>query len=174
MGKSKTESAFEKLSKEFTPAKKNGFFADDHDREQFLCKYCAVHCFKKTTHMSADAVIAVATQNGAINLDDHDFRIVYSRRGENEDRIVARLVAIKDGVMQTKIEPRADGKDQAEALKALRKDVEIKLDQILESIPDSSSSIVGASSNAASPVSAHAPPAYTGNGVEILGQKGSK
>lgn len=113
-------------------------------------------------------MIAVATQNGAINLDDHDFRIVYSRRGENEDRIVARLVAIKDGIMKTKIEPRADGKDQSEALKALRKDVEIKLDQILESIPDSSSSIV------ASPVSTDAPPAYAGDGVEIASRKTSK
>ena len=117
-------------------------------------------------------MIAVATQNGAINLDDHDFRVVYSRRGEKEDRIVARLVTIKDGVMKTKIEPRGDGKDQTEALKAFRKHVEVKLDQLLESIPESSSSVVAASSNVTSPVSRDAPPAYTSSGfVGLMDQE---
>jgi len=73
------------------------------------------------------------TQNGSINLQQYDFRLLYSRR-EN-DRVVARIVAELDGVIKAKIEPDQDGKDQTEAFKALRKGVEVELERILTSVP---------------------------------------
>lgn len=109
------------------------------------------------TNTLLDALIAVATQNGLIDLEDHDFRILYARPVENDDRIVARLVAVKDGVIKAKIEPRADGKDQREAFLAFKKDVEVRLDRILQGVPNGSESTSAAPSDA--------PPAYgTENG----------
>lgn len=91
--------------------------------------------FRLTVHPGA--IITVVTQNGFLLLGDHDIRLLYSRRGN--DRIVARLVAEKEGVIKTKIEPKADGRDQAEAFNALRRDIEIRLDKILSEVPGESS-----------------------------------
>lgn len=49
--------------------------------------------------------------------------------------MVARIVAEKEGVVKAQIAPRDDGKDQVEAFKALRKHVEMMLDQILQDVP---------------------------------------
>lgn len=73
------------------------------------------------------------TQNGILLLGDHQIRLLYSRRAN--DRLVARLVAEKEGIIKTKIEPTADGRDQAEAFNALRRDIEIRLDRILSDVP---------------------------------------
>lgn len=80
-----------------------------------------------------DAVTTVLTQNGALLLGDHEIRLLYSRRAN--DRIVARIVAEKEGVVVTKIEPSDDGKDQVEAFMALRRDIEVRLDRILSMVP---------------------------------------
>ena len=68
--------------------------------------------------------------------EEHDFRLLYSRR-EN-DRVVARVVAEKGGIIRAQVEPASDGKDQAEAFLALRKHVELQLDRILRDVPGSS------------------------------------
>lgn len=49
--------------------------------------------------------------------------------------MVARIVAEKEGVVKAQIAPRDDGKDQAEAFKALRRHIEMGLDQILQDVP---------------------------------------
>lgn len=60
----------------------------------------------------------------------------YARR-ENE-RLIARIVAKKDGVIHAKIEPVSDGKDQKEAFRALKRHVEMELDAILDHVPGAS------------------------------------
>lgn len=81
----------------------------------------------------ADAIITVITRNGQLDLRDYDFRLLYSRR--ETDRIMARIVAEKNGIIAAKIEPDGDGKDYAQAFKALKRDIEIKLDRIIREIP---------------------------------------
>ena len=76
--------------------------------------------------------------------------------------------------MMTKVEPRADGQDQTEALRAFRKDVEVMLDHLLESVPSGQSLTLASSSTVASPVSVAAPPAYNNAGVETMDEKTSK
>ena len=83
-----------------------------------------------------DSTITVLSQNGTINLENHEIRLLYSRR-EN-DRIVARIVSEKEGIVKAQIAPRADGKDQVEAFKALRKHVELCLERILRDVPGAS------------------------------------
>lgn len=73
------------------------------------------------------------SQNGSTDLNEHAFRLFYSRR-EN-DRLVARIVAEKEGIVKAQIEPEGDGKDQAQAFLALRRHVEIQLDRILSDVP---------------------------------------
>ena len=91
-------------------------------------------------------------------MDEHKFRLLYSRR-EN-DRIVARVVAEKEGVIKAQIEPARDGKDQSEAFNALRRDVEISLDRILKDVPGASGGKVdGGSKTAASPSRSPSSPA---------------
>ncbi|KAF2102787.1 hypothetical protein NA57DRAFT_71772 [Rhizodiscina lignyota] len=89
--------------------------------------------------------MAVATNNGLVNLEDHEFKLLYSRREDRDDHLIARIVAIKDGVIDAKIEPLMDGEDQVQAFKALRKDVEIKLDRLLQQIPDRNFTAAGPS-----------------------------
>ncbi|KAI6840403.1 hypothetical protein KC340_g10723 [Hortaea werneckii] len=48
-------------------------------------------------------VVTVLTQNGQISLSDHELLLLYARR--ESDRLVARIVAKKDGVIHSKIEP---------------------------------------------------------------------
>ncbi|GAB1732271.1 hypothetical protein NU195Hw_Modified_385t1 [Hortaea werneckii] len=89
------------------------------DREQFI-----------------QGVVTVLTQNGQSSLSDHELVLLYARR-ENE-RLIARIVAKKDGVIHAKIEPVNDGKDQKEAFRALKRHVEIELDAILDHVPGAS------------------------------------
>lgn len=63
----------------------------------------------------------------------HDVRLLYSRR--DDDRLVARIVAEKEGVVKAQVAARDGGKDQNEAFKALRKHVERCLDSILKDVP---------------------------------------
>jgi len=119
--------AYRQLAKECVGTGTN-IFKDDADRKRFL-----------------EAVIAVATNNGSIDLKDHEFKLFYSRRQDDQDRIVARLVAAKDGIIRAKIEPEADGEDQRTAFLALKRDIEVKLDQILQSVPDTPSAAAGSS-----------------------------
>ncbi|KAK3723471.1 hypothetical protein LTR37_001723 [Vermiconidia calcicola] len=93
-------------------------FASEKDRDQFIY-----------------ATISVLSQNGRIDLQNHDFRLLYSRRGEDDDRIVAHIVAEKGGVISAQVQPAQDGKDQCEAFKALRRHVEIALEKLLSSVP---------------------------------------
>ncbi|KAI7492965.1 hypothetical protein KC367_g8897 [Hortaea werneckii] len=86
------------------------------DREQFI-----------------QGVVTVLTQNGQIGLSDHELVLLYARR--DNDRLVARIVAKKDGVIHAKIEPGNDGKDQKEAFRALKRHVEMELDVILDQVP---------------------------------------
>ena len=85
-----------------------------------------------------DATITVLSQNGAIDLNSHEFRLLYSRRGN--DRLVARIVAEQEGIVKAQIEPAADGKDQAQAFVALRKYIEMQLDEVLREVPGASTS----------------------------------
>ncbi|KAI6876933.1 hypothetical protein KC318_g17930 [Hortaea werneckii] len=80
------------------------------DREQFI-----------------QGVVTVLTQNGQISLSDHELLLLYARR--ESDRLVARIVAKKDGVIHAKIEP-------------------MELDVILNHVPGASAA---ASNNAAAP-----------------------
>lgn len=126
-----------------------------------------------------DAIIAVATSNGLRNLDDHDFQLLYARRatGNSKDRMIARIVAVKDGVIRAKIEPEEDGEDQLQAFSALRKDIEVKLDRILMTVPEQlhDAGEAGASvSNGVSRARSDAPPAYTGPEVGILASKAGR
>lgn len=112
-----------------------------------------------------DGIITVMTNNGQLDLQDHNFRLLYSRR-EN-DRVVARIVARKEGVIEAKVEPDADGKDQPEAFRALRKHVEVKLEHILQNVPGEGSATQGVADSRGMP--ADAPPAYgTGDPVKGL------
>lgn len=49
-------------------------------------------------------------------------------------------MAEKEGIIKTKIEPAADGRDQAEAFNALRRDIEMRLDRILCDVPGENAS----------------------------------
>ncbi|GAB1743059.1 hypothetical protein NU219Hw_g8754t1 [Hortaea werneckii] len=89
------------------------------DREQFI-----------------QGIVTVLTQNGQIGLSDHELVLLYARR-EN-DRLIARIVAKKDGVIHAKIEPTSDGNDQKEAFRALKRHVEMELDVILNHVPGAS------------------------------------
>ena len=111
-------------------------FATEKDRDQFICKTAQLHFVEHVLTPLSDATITVLSQNGTIKLEQHDFRLLYSRR-EN-DRLVARIVAEKEGIIKAQVEPHEDGKDQAEAFKALRRHVELALDRILRDVPGAS------------------------------------
>ncbi|KAI7207873.1 hypothetical protein KC333_g9330 [Hortaea werneckii] len=101
------------------PYYENGWYEKSNassDREQFI-----------------QGVVTVLTQNGQISLADHELLLLYARR-EN-DRLIARIVAKKDGVIHAKIEPANDGNDQKEAFRALKRHVEMELDVILNHVP---------------------------------------
>ena len=104
-----------------------------------------------------------------MSLEDHDFKLLYSRRESNQERLVARIVAVKDGVIKAKVEPEVDGADQREAFLALKKHVEVALDRILQAVP-SGSSDTGPSRQGQS-VTTEAPPAYSSDSVGIAGRK---
>ena len=115
-----------------------------------------------------DAVLAVATQNGLVNLEDHDFKLLYSRREDNEEELIASIVAFQDGAIRAKIEPLTGGRTQRDAFLALRKTIEMKLDRILQSVPSGNSN---ASSVAAAGIAAgmtDGPPAYEDEAVGVV------
>ena len=101
---------------------------------------------------------------------DHDFKLLYARREKKPDRIVARLVAVKDGVIRAKVEPDTDGGDQREAFLALKKYVEIELDRILQAVP-SGPSFAGPSSAAGANRTTDEPPAYSSDAGDIADRK---
>lgn len=108
-------------------------------------------------------IIATVSENGYQSLDRHDFELCYSRRENN--RIVASLVALKDGVIDAKLEPDEDGKDEAEAFVAFKMDMERRMNKLLESVPNV------AGSPASNP--ADAPPAYDLVGKTLVGDEKS-
>jgi hypothetical protein len=113
-----------------------------------------------------DGLISLATSNGSINLENHDIKLFFSRRkheaptpttppthsakpawralmpgslSEPDDgtRLLATLVAIDEtGVIRVKIASEEDGRDVAEAFRAFKKDVEIKLENLLSEVPN--------------------------------------
>lgn len=133
------------------------------------------HTSNPRTNTSVDAVIAVATNNGLVDLAGHEFKLLYSRPEARDDHFIARIVAIKDGVIDAKIEPATDGTDQAEAFKALKKDVEVKLDRLLQQVPDRGPATAGPSTGARSSTrtrTSDAPPAYGSTEVDMTPSKG--
>ena len=80
-------------------------------------------------------------------------------------------MAVKDGVIRAKIEPALDGTDQKEAFYALRKDIEVKLDRILQSVPVGSSSTGVARSGNSGISSNEEPPAYSSGGVGMVDRR---
>ncbi|WPH01279.1 Hypothetical protein R9X50_00411700 [Acrodontium crateriforme] len=107
-------------------------YISEQDREQFIY-----------------GVAIVISNNGEFDLRDHNFALLYSRR-EN-DRLVARIVAEKNGVVTAKIDGEGDGKDHNEAFKVLRKHVETKLDKLLEEVPPPTAATVTGSKAPSSP-----------------------
>lgn len=120
--------------------------------------------------------MAVVTQNGAIELSTHEFKLLYSRRQhtpppapspksssrgakwlgmgadktepDDGSRLVCTLVAIGPlGEITAKIEPAAEGKDHGEAFRAFKKDVEMRLEVLLRSVPGGEQPPEGASAS---------------------------
>ena len=112
------------------------------------------------------------TNNGQLDVQDYRLNLLYARR--ESDRVVARIVAEKDGVIHAKIEPVADGKDQKEAFRALKRHVEMKLDCILQDVPIGGAAVKATAGASRVPVAGRgtlpgtspvdAPPAY---GVDV-------
>lgn len=92
-------------------------------------------------------------------------RLMYSRRESNDERIIARLVAMQNGKITAKIEPESDGSDNREAFLALKKDVEVRLDRVLQGVPSGSNSAATATPSDAPP--AYGGPAAVGEGSKI-------
>lgn len=182
MGNAESGLLARKLSQELPPLyQTQGMFTDHKDREQFISTPARPISKQKsfliarsralnkdveegnatglTPCKTLGAIIAVVTANGQIDLSDHDFKLLYSRREGKDDRFVARIVAVKDNVITAKIEPELDGQDHEEAFMAFRKDVEIKLDRLLEAVPDIAGDVGQASTS--NVVAAQAPPAYS-------------
>jgi len=120
-----------------------------------------------------DGLISLVTSNGSINLDNHDIKLFFSRRtyevpvpttpptastkpgwrtlmpgspSEPDDgtRVLATLVAIDEtGVIRVKIASETDGRDVAEAFRAFKKDVEIKLEKLLSDVPSGPVAVQG-------------------------------
>lgn len=108
----------------------------------------------------------------ATKLKHHDIKLLYSRCGPNNDRLAASIVAIRKGVIEAKIVSTIDGADKREALLALRRYVEVKLDRVLRKTSDvqidSGSGMFGESYNR---TDADAPPAYLNRRVESIDKK---
>lgn len=104
------------------------------ESSSFVIMHLSGHQLEKTlTCFLIEGIVTVLTQNGQIGLSDHELVLLYARR-EN-DRLIARIVAKKDGVIHAKIEPTSDGNDQKEAFRALKRHVEMELDVILNHVP---------------------------------------
>nr|POF15179.1 hypothetical protein CFP56_42067 [Quercus suber] len=94
------------------------------DREQFI-----------------SALLVVLSNNAIRDLKDHQFALLYSRRPDAPDRVVARIVASKDGVIRAKAEAtrgpgwEGSGRDHDEAFQVLKRYVEARLDEILQALP---------------------------------------
>ncbi|KAK5108709.1 hypothetical protein LTR62_007856 [Meristemomyces frigidus] len=152
-------------------------FAGEKDREQFirgfyLLKLAWDGFTDYPLILDEDGVITVLTNNGQLDLTGYNIRLLFSRR-EGDDQLVARIVAQLDGVIRAKLEPEAAGNDQTAAFLALKKDVEIKLEKILQGVPGSGGDVVAAGAGAgpsqprnAALVPVEAPPAYEGDDVK--------
>ena len=81
-----------------------------------------------------DSILSLVSNNGQTRLDNYEFKLLYARKPN--DRVVATLVAIKGGVIESKIEPPKDGKDSLEAWREFKKHVEGRLHELLETVPD--------------------------------------
>ncbi|RMY98388.1 hypothetical protein D0860_08522 [Hortaea werneckii] len=97
--------------------------------------------YMRSLASEADAILPSHYESGWCEksnaaLSDHELVLLYARR-ENE-RLIARIVAKKDGVIHAKIEPVSDGKDQKEAFRALKRHVEMELDVIMDHVPGAS------------------------------------
>ncbi|KAF2161052.1 hypothetical protein M409DRAFT_59568 [Zasmidium cellare ATCC 36951] len=92
-------------------------FRDQEDRDQFI-----------------HSILSLVSSNGQTKLDNYAFKLLYARKPN--DRVVATLVAIKAGVIESKIEPPKDGKDSLEAWREFKKHVEARLHELLETVPD--------------------------------------
>lgn len=112
-------------------------FSGDKDRQQFVCRCsaCPHYAGLRLITFHEDAIITVITNNGQVPLNEHQFRLLYSRT-ENDD-VKARIVAVKGGTqrIEAKIESSAGGANQMEAFKLLRAEVEMKLERILSAVP---------------------------------------
>lgn len=123
------------------------------------------HCSSlAAAHSATDSVLSVISNNGGKGLENHDFKLLFSRKPN--DRMVATLVAMKMGVIEAKIESRLDGKDQADAFRSFKKHVELRLNELLETIPDAAAgpvagpSVVPVVSPVTRAVVPDLPPAY--------------
>ena len=96
--------------------------------------HCCVHRNDILENISQDSILSLVSNNGATKLDNYEFKLLYARKPN--DRVVATLVAIKAGVIESKIEPPKDGKDSLEAWREFKKHVEGRLHELLETVPD--------------------------------------
>ncbi|KAK4504736.1 hypothetical protein PRZ48_002698 [Zasmidium cellare] len=130
-------------------------FRDEEDRDQFI-----------------HSILSLVSNNGATKLDNYEFKLLYARKPN--DRVVATLVAIKAGVIESKIEPPKDGKDSLEAWREFKKHVEGRLHELLETVPDAA--MMAGPSNfrdglvvQSPPVAADLPPSYENAATRRVG-----
>jgi hypothetical protein len=145
----------------------------------------------QTNPIHKDGLISLATSNGSINLENHDIKLFFSRRkyeapiptppptsstkpawralmsgspSEPDDgtRLLATLVAIDEsGVIRVKIASEEDGRDVAEAFRAFKKDVEIKLEKLLSEVPNGPVGVHGQTDRRSSTQRTRAAPAVS-------------
>jgi hypothetical protein len=145
----------------------------------------------QTNPIHKDGLISLATSKGSINLENHDIKLFFSRRkyeapiptppptsstkpawralmpgspSEPDDgtRLLATLVAIDEsGVIRVKIASEEDGRDVAEAFRAFKKDVEIKLEKLLSEVPNGPVGVHGQTDRRSSTQRTRAAPAVS-------------
>ncbi|SMR62755.1 unnamed protein product [Zymoseptoria tritici ST99CH_3D1] len=120
-------------------------FSDHEDREQFI-----------------HALLSLLRQCNLLNFDALTVKLLYSRR--TDDRLVATLIVV-DSVqdkIQAKVEPSEDGKDQAEAFLAFRRYVEVRLYELLQSVPEAGGGgkVQSAATGNGANVPVESPPSY--------------
>ncbi|SMQ54472.1 unnamed protein product [Zymoseptoria tritici ST99CH_3D7] len=134
-------------------------FSDHEDREQFI-----------------HALLSLLRQCNLLNFDALTVKLLYSRR--TDDRLVATLIVV-DSVqdkIRAKVEPSEDGKDQAEAFLAFRRYVEVRLYELLQSVPEAGGGgkVQSAATGNGANVPVESPPSYdaakdgTGGGAKTV------
>lgn len=109
----------------------------------------------RLTPWTPDALLAIATANGTVDLSNASYKLFYSRRpsphppasGTNNNPspspsnpkvpgddtiLIASVVAMREGKIIAKVEPAAGGAELRDAFLALRRHVEVRLDRILQ------------------------------------------